>query len=94
MIPATEFSLMCPGRLETNIFAFQQTADLMSVPITAADGEEGLNNVPLLQILESTWRGVLFRTTHARKESGPEARSKANFRNPSVSFVISFIPQP
>ena len=40
---------MCPDWLGMGIFAFQQTTDFMLEPITAADGVEGLNNVPLLQ---------------------------------------------
>ena len=48
MILTTEFSLMSPNWLGVNTLALLQILDFMSEPITAADGEEGLNNVPLL----------------------------------------------
>jgi hypothetical protein len=49
MISTTELSLTGPDWLGVNILAFLQILDFMSEPITAADGEEGLNSVPLLQ---------------------------------------------
>jgi hypothetical protein len=40
---------MYPDLLGVDTFAFEQILAFMSEPITVADGEEGLNNVPLLQ---------------------------------------------
>ena len=40
---------MSPAWGVVNTSALLQTLAFMSEPITAADGEEGLNNVPLLQ---------------------------------------------
>ena len=93
MILTTEFSLMSPVWVVVNTCALLQTLAFMSEPIRAADGEEGLNNVPLLQNEKNSGR-EFCRVTHARKESGPDARSTAIFRNPRASFVITFMPQP
>ena len=49
MILITAFSLTRLDWLGVNTFALLQILVFMSEPITAADGEEGLNNVPLLQ---------------------------------------------
>ena len=49
MISTTDFSLISPNWLRVYTPALLQILDFMSEPITAADGEEGLNNVPLLQ---------------------------------------------
>ena len=49
MILTTEFSSINSDWLGVYTFALIQTLDFMMEPTTAAFGEEGLNNVPLLQ---------------------------------------------
>ena len=92
MISTTDFSLISPDWFGVYTFALLQILDFMVEPTTAAFGEEGLNNVPLVQKCEST-RKEFCRVTYARKELRSETRSVANFRSPSVPLVIFVIPQ-
>ena len=84
----------CEGGGDT--CTFFQICAFICLPIARANREEGLNDVPLLMYTRSFFRLLkeFCETTYAREDSWAVDRSSAIFRNPSVSFVISVIPQP
>ena len=91
MILTTEFSLRIPARVVVNTRGFShvntpalsQTLAFMSEPITAADWEEGLNNVPLPRNEKTQGGNFVVLLTQEKQEKSQDQKP-----DPQLSSAI------